>query len=222
MITVSEFYNELEKLHQTGDLVACEKYILKEIGLNKMCCGNISPIDIAGNNELGRIYLEQGKTEDALIHYQEACNLTKRQMGEDSLEYASALRNLADTKHKNGDVKEAYKLIKKAVEILEKIGGKETAFYSFTLSDAAMIAASDGEMDNACRYLSLAAEAAEKAGMRADSKALVNGNLGMCLLKAGNTEAAKAALTKATAYADEIPNGRDRLAPLYKALASLQ
>ena len=220
--TLQEFYEGLEKARQAGDIQAYEQYINEQMSLNRMCCGRISDIDIAGNNELGLLYMAMKKMPEAINYLETALNLTRRAAGENTIEYASALRNLADAKHKSGDTKDALAKIKVAIDILKSLGAENTDFYGFSLSDAAMYSFALGDVESSCAYSLMSAETAEKIGKSPVDCAVAFGNLGMVCLRAGKKNDAKNALERAIAYADQVPEAKNHFAPLYQALESLQ
>ena len=82
---------------------------------------------ISAAERLGAIYYEQGKDDSTLVYYMKACEGIKKQYGDTSVQYGSALVNIAKTYTRLARYQEAEESYQNAIAILER---KDNPYYS--------------------------------------------------------------------------------------------
>src|SRR6185369_13324840 len=99
-----------------------------------------------------RQYVEQatalwraGKYDEALPLAQKATDITKKELGEDSLEYGRALFVLANIYSDNGGLDKAAELYKKGIELKEKAVGKDHISMTSILNNYAIVLKDKGD-----------------------------------------------------------------------------
>jgi len=86
-----------------------------------------------------------GKYDEALPLAQKATHITKKELGEDSLEYGRALFILANIYSDNGGLDKAAELYKKGIELKEKAVGKDHISMTSILNNYAIVLKDKGD-----------------------------------------------------------------------------
>lgn len=115
-------------------------------------------------NNLGRVYEEQGNFSEALEQYEKAIDLVK-DTGKEGGWIFAVYQNVSLTYIKNGDVNKAWKYIKDAKKIAERVYGKDSIHLISIYNSMAVVWSEKERHDKESEYLKKALDLIEKKHM---------------------------------------------------------
>lgn len=150
--SVEEFYSILEEKYALGNAKLVEEFLLQELNMHKPCCGNYDSMQITVQNELGNLYRELKRYKEAVGCYSAAGHVAVIHLGEQCLEYADILANIAGIHYETGELKQAVIQYEHAIEIYKRSGKKNLYTFSAVLNNCAAIYYKLGMYEKAEQY----------------------------------------------------------------------
>ena len=161
---------------------------------------NVTPVDRRLTVEsdslsaAGHIAINNGELENALSYFTQCARIEKSVVGEDHVWYLNTLSSiansyfeLADYNSSIGNHSEAIRLGTEAMNICEKVYGKENAGYAISLDNMAGYVSSLGDYDEAIKFAKEALAIREKVlGKEHPENALSLNTLALCNSYLGN------------------------------------
>ena len=186
------FFRELDEVYATGQSETVERFLMER---TRETC----PISlrIAAGNELGSFYRGSSRYEQSVAAFHSTAELIVREMGEESLEYATVLNNLAGTFRLMSRYEDALSLFRQAGEIYRKNGAAHSYLYASVLNNMALVHRETGELAQAAQYLEGALELICAMPDRVQETAITYNNLAALYLASGEEERAEWAIRMA-------------------------
>lgn len=192
MKDIGGFFRELDEVYAAGQSEAVERFLTERTGENAPL-----PLRIAACNELGSFYRGSSRFEQSVIAFHTAAELTAREMGKESLEYATVLNNLAGTFRLMGRQGDALSLFRQAGEIYRKNGAEYSYLYASVLNNMALVYRETGELAQVANCLEGALELIRALPDRVQETAITYNNLAALYLASGEEERAEWAIRMA-------------------------
>lgn len=95
--TLQTFYQDLEQYYATGDVDQMERFLLETEAQYRKNTAGEAEIGIAVYNELGSLYRGISRYDASISSFQHARQLVEKEIGTDSVQYATVLNNMAGT-----------------------------------------------------------------------------------------------------------------------------
>lgn len=150
--SAKKFYGILEEKYASGNVKLAEEFLLQELNMHKPCCGNYDPMQVIVQNELGNLYREQKRYQEAVESYQAAGRVILIHFGEQCLEYADILANIAGIYYETGEYEQAVTQYERAIGIYKKSGRRNLYTFLVVLNNCAAIYFKLGMYENAEQY----------------------------------------------------------------------
>lgn len=192
MKDIGGFFRELDEVYATGQSEAVERFLLERTS----DCHPLA-LRIAASNELGSFYRGSSRFEQSVTAFHTAAELTARELGEESLEYATVLNNLAGTFRLMGRQEDALSLFRQAGALYQKNGAECSYLYASVLNNMALVYRETGELVQAANCLEGALELICALPDRVQETAITYNNLASLYLASGQEEKAENAIRKA-------------------------
>ena len=217
---VEKFYDELEKAYQTGDNEEIERF-LKE-SMSSSGSEGADDIRIVAFNELGKLYLNNGRLKEAVDSFQHAKTLVSETCGPRSLEYANIVNNLANACRVSGNMDIALREYEEALAVYRELGKTEGYFYSAALNNIAIIYIQKKRYEDAKNALQ---QALESTGQKEDllpERAAALTNMGSLFMYEKKHQEALQCVKEAISIYDALPDEKKaNMAAAYNTLGDL-
>ena len=174
-------YSSLDMPEKALDCLAQEEKLTK--GKFRMESGRKAAI----YNNLGRIYEQRGKYNEAYKYYKLALDIFAADLGPQHPKYTAALGNLADLLYRKRDYDQAIDIAKRALELKKKVYGPDHPSITLVLTTIGNAYSQKGDAENAIKYHEQALKLQEKIYGRTTTWSLNSlTNLGTAYLTMGN------------------------------------
>jgi len=202
---MSNFFDELDRFYDAGDLDAVEAFILDAI----VDSPDNSPEQAGFLNELAGFYRGVSRYEESERAFLESLEIFEESGMEATAQYATVLLNLAGLYRVSGEADKSIELFYSAMKKLEAAGGKDSYAYISVLNNLALAWQEKGELDRALEYAQAALDllrAAESDTAEYDHEIAASlNNIASIRLKLGEIEAADALVSESLSIYDAMP-----------------
>ena len=219
---IQNFYAQLDSLYAQGKQGEIEHFLKEKI---KDCpclpCRN-DLLVVAVYSELGSFYRGQGRFREAIEWFKAALQLISVHLGENTMEYATAMNNLAGAQRMNCQNDEAVMSFSEAMRIYEKLVGEKNYYYVSCVNNLSLLEINRQNYDRAEKLLLKALTALEGKQELLQEKAITLCNLGTCALYRQNYDRAEQYLSHAEGIYRSFPKGqRVHLAAVCNSLGGI-
>lgn len=136
---IQDFYTRLDNLYVEGKQDEIER-LLKEEMKNIPCLTcNYDPLIIAIYNELGSFCRGQGRLREAIEWFEAALQLIVIHLGENNMEYATAMNNLAGAQRMDGQNDKAAINFSEAMRVYKKLVGQDNYYYISCVNNLSLL-----------------------------------------------------------------------------------
>ena len=112
--TLQTFYQNLDQYYAAGDVDQMERFLLETEAQYRKNTAGAAEIGIAVYNELGSLYRGISRYDASISSFQHARQLVEKEIGTDSVQYATVLNNMAGTYRQMRDHDRAIELFQTA------------------------------------------------------------------------------------------------------------
>lgn len=205
-MNIQEFYQQLDRLFQTGQIDQVEPFLLKQLTIVNQ--EHHWEGSLAILNELIGFYRSQKRYEEALRVSQQALDLCRLNGITDSLSYATTLLNAATAYRFAGQADQALDYFRQAENLYsQKISLLDGRFASLYNNMSAVLA-DKGEYDKSAEYLLRAVAIMEALPGEEIHAAISHANLASLYAKLQNWHGAKEHIAAACALLQNRPEAR--------------
>ena len=133
--TLQTFYQNLEQYYAAGDVDQMERFLLETEAQYRKNTAGAAEIGIAVYNELGSLYRGISRYDASISSFQHARQLVEKEIGTDSVQYATVLNNMAGTCRLMGHFDDALRLFHMAEQIYARAGEEQSYAYASVLNN---------------------------------------------------------------------------------------
>lgn len=201
--TLQTFYQNLDQYYAAGDVDQMERFLLEtEAQYRKNTTGE-AEIGIAVYNELGSLYRGISRYDASISSFQHARQLVEKEIGTDSVQYATVLNNMAGTCRLMGHFDDALRLFHMAEQIYARAGEEQSYAYASVLNNMSLVYRELEDLQPAIDYLEKALEIIQTMPNTQQEIAITYNNLAAMYRQAGNTAKAMQCVDLAMQYFDQ-------------------
>ena len=137
--TLQTFYQNLDQYYAAGDVDQMERFLLETEAQYRKNTAGAAQIGIAVYNELGSLYRGISRYDASISSFQHARQLVEKEIGTDSVQYATVLNNMAGTCRLMGHFDDALRLFHMAEQIYARAGEEQSYAYASVLNNLSLI-----------------------------------------------------------------------------------
>ena len=201
--TLQTFYQNLDQYYAAGDVDQMERFLLEtEAQYRKNTTGE-AEIGIAVYNELGSLYRGISRYDASISSFQHAKQLVEKEIGADSVQYATVLNNMAGTCRLMGHFDDALQLFHMAEQIYARAGEEQSYAYASVLNNMSLVYRELEDLQPAIDYLEKALTIIWAMPNTQQEIAITYNNLAAMYRQAGNTAKAMQCVDLAMQYFDQ-------------------
>lgn len=201
--TLQTFYQNLDQYYAAGDVDQMERFLLEtEVQYRKNTAG-AAQIGIAVYNELGSLYRGISRYDASISSFQHARQLVEKEIGTDSVQYATVLNNMAGTCRLMGHFDDALRLFHMAKQIYARAGEEQSYAYASVLNNMSLVYRELEDLQPAIDYLEKALTIIWAMPNTQQEIAITYNNLAAMYRQAGNTAKAMQCVDLAMQYFDQ-------------------
>ncbi len=201
--TLQTFYQNLDQYYAAGDVDQMERFLLEtEVQYRKNTAG-AAQIGIAVYNELGSLYRGISRYDASISSFQHARQLVEKEIGTDSVQYATVLNNMAGTCRLMGHFDDALRLFHMAEQIYARAGEEQSYAYASVLNNMSLVYRELEDLQPAIDYLEKALTIIWAMPNTQQEIAITYNNLAAMYRQAGNTAKAMQCVDLAMQYFDQ-------------------
>lgn len=191
------FYSQLDDLYIRGRQGEIENFLKEKIKDMSCLSCDYDPLVVAVYNELGSFCRGQGRLKEAIEWFKSALQLVTTHLGENSMEYATTMNNLAGAQRMDGQNEKAAISFEEALRIYQKLVGVDNYYYISCINNLSLLEIDCQNYDRAEELLGGVLSALEENKYLQQEKAITLCNLGTCALYRRNIDQAEQYLYQA-------------------------
>ena len=189
--TLQTFYQNLEQYYAAGDVDQMERFLLETEAQYRENTEGAAQIGIAVYNELGSLYRGISRYDASISSFQHARQLVEKEIGTDSVQYATVLNNMAGTCRLMGHFDDALQLFHMAEQIYAHAGEEQSYAYASVLNNMSLVYRELEDLQPAIEYLEKALAIIQTMPNTQQEIAITYNNLAAMYRLADDTEKAK-------------------------------
>lgn len=201
--TLQTFYQNLDQYYAAGDVDQMERFLLETEAQYRKNTAGAAQIGIAVYNELGSLYRGISRYDASISSFQHARQLVEKEIGTDSVQYATVLNNMAGTCRLMGHFDDALRLFHMAEQIYARAGEEQSYAYASVLNNMSLVYRELEDLQPAIDYLEKALEIIQTMPNTQQEIAITYNNLAAMYRQAGNTAKAMQCVDLAMQYFDQ-------------------
>lgn len=201
--TLQTFYQNLDQYYAAGDVDQIERFLLETEAQYRKNTAGAAQIGIAVYNELGSLYRGISRYDASISSFQHARQLVEKEIGTDSVQYATVLNNMAGTCRLMGHFDDALRLFHMAEQIYARAGEEPSYAYASVLNNMSLVYRELEDLQPAIDYLEKALEIIQTMPHTQQEIAITYNNLAAMYRLADNTAKAKQCVDLAMQYFDQ-------------------
>lgn len=205
---IQKFYSELDNLYAQGKQGEIEGFLKAKIANAPCMSCSYNPLVVAVYSELGSFCRGQGRFCEAIQWFEAALQLIVSHLGENNIEYATAMNNLAGAQRMDGQNDKAAISFGEAMRIYRKLVGMDNYYYVSCVNNLSLLEINRQNFDRAEELLLQALSAIEGKQELRQEKAITLCNLGTCELCRKNNDYAERYLRQAEEIYRSFPKGQ--------------
>lgn len=201
--TLQTFYQNLDQYYAAGDVDQMERFLLETEAQYRKNTAGAAQIGIAVYNELGSLYRGISRYDASISSFQHARQLVEKEIGTDSVQYATVLNNMAGTCRLMGHFDDALRLFHMAEQIYARAGEEQSYAYASVLNNMSLVYRELEDLQPAIDYLEKALTIIWAMPNTQQEIAITYNNLAAMYRQAGNTAKAMQCVDLAMQYFDQ-------------------
>lgn len=201
--TLQTFYQNLDQYYAAGDVDQMERFLLETEAQYRKNTAGAAEIGIAVYNELGSLYRGISRYDASISSFQHARQLVEKEIGADSVQYATVLNNMAGTCRLMGHFDDALQLFHMAEQIYARAGEEQSYAYASVLNNMSLVYRELEDLQPAIDYLEKALTIIWAMPNTQQEIAITYNNLAAMYRQAGNTAKAMQCVDLAMQYFDQ-------------------
>lgn len=201
--TLQTFYQNLDQYYAAGDVDQMERFLLETEAQYRKNTAGAAQIGIAVYNELGSLYRGISRYDASISSFQHARQLVEKEIGTDSVQYATVLNNMAGTCRLMGHFDDALRLFHMAEQIYARAGEEQSYAYASVLNNMSLVYRELEDLQPAIDYLEKALKIIQTMPNTQQEIAITYNNLAAMYRQAGNTAKAMQCVDLAMQYFDQ-------------------
>lgn len=201
--TLQTFYQNLDQCYTKGDVDQVERFLLEAEAQYRKNTAGAAQIGIAVYNELGSLYRGISRYDASISSFQHARQLVEKEIGTDSVQYATVLNNMAGTCRLMGHFDDALRLFHMAEQIYARAGEEQSYAYASVLNNMSLVYRELEDLQPAIDYLEKALTIIWAMPNTQQEIAITYNNLAAMYRQAGNTAKAMQCVDLAMQYFDQ-------------------
>lgn len=201
--TLQTFYQNLDQYYAAGDVDQMERFLLETEAQYRKNTAGEAEIGIAVYNELGSLYRGISRYDASISSFQHARQLVEKEIGTDSVQYATVLNNMAGTCRLMGHFDDALRLFHMAEQIYAHAGEEQSYAYASVLNNMSLVYRELEDLQPAIDYLEKALTIIWAMPNTQQEIAITYNNLAAMYRQAGNTAKAMQCVDLAMQYFDQ-------------------
>ena len=205
---IQNFYAQLDTLYVQGKQDEIEKFLKKKIKDIPCLTCHYDPLVVAVYSELGSFYRGRGRLKEAIKWFESALQLIVSHLGENTMEYATEMNNLAGAQRMDGQNDEAAMNFSTAMRIYEKLVGQDNYYYISCVNNLSLLEINRQDYGYAKELLLKVLTVLEGKQELLQEKAITLCNLGTCESYRKNDDLAEQYLRQAEEIYRSFPSGQ--------------
>ena len=201
--TLQTFYQNLDQYYAAGEIDQMERFLLETEAQYRKNTAGAAQIGVAVYNELGSLYRGISRYDASISSFQHARQLVEKEIGADSVQYATVLNNMAGTCRLMGHFDDALQLFHMAEQIYARAGEEQSYAYASVLNNMSLVYRELEDLQPAIDYLEKALTIIWAMPNTQQEIAITYNNLAAMYRQAGNTAKAMQCVDLAMQYFDQ-------------------